>query len=219
MGIFLWGLILTAASRENERGREGGVEREGGARAGKLAGAQAHLAAAVNAEAECACTRVRGWGVRGTCHHRLDIGGGRRIFVSGVNPRAPEAGYLVVGRDRTPGTGLLRHPPPPGQMETKRSTLAPILQRGGMTGQLEPLEQAAHLKPQTGGGLLQVCPGGGNGSQLGHRASHSLGSRVGVRERLSAGPIPPSCSPPGRAQQQEGQPRGITAGTHLSRPL
>lgn len=63
MGIFLWGLILTAASRENEREREGGVERER-ERKKKKAGAQTQLVTEVNIEAACSWTGVCDWGVR-----------------------------------------------------------------------------------------------------------------------------------------------------------
>ena len=48
------------------------------------------------------------------------------MTASGVNSRAPEAGYLAVGGD-TPGICLLGPLPAPAKWTTNRSTLALIL--------------------------------------------------------------------------------------------
>lgn len=96
----------------------GGVERE---REKEKAGAQTQLVTEVNIEAACAWTGVREHGIIfwtfGKKHTQASC-----MTASGVNPRAPEAGYLAVGGDSS-GICLLGPSPQSCQMENQKVNL------------------------------------------------------------------------------------------------
>lgn len=127
------------------------------------------------------------------------------MSASGVNSRAPEAGYLAVGVG-TPGICLLGPlPAAPAKWKTERSTLALVLK-------VLPPDGwdywAASLRPETAGRALASTPSWLELVPAG-QPSVPLVSVSGVREQAALlWSHPPSFSSPGSVQQEVWRPRG-----------
>ena len=121
------------------------------------------------------------------------------MTASGVNPRAPEAGHLAVGREGSVSLDPLPHP---AKWKTKRSTLAPIL---------KDLLPPDGRKVDSGGAEARAGRGMLTRRLLVPPAQRSIPlvliAQVG-EPGLSPGPIPPSFSSPSSAQQNRAEANG-----------